>query len=267
VPKVGAGDIELHYERAGSGEPLLLIQGMTGTHMSWGRPFLSRLEQHFDCISYDHRGIGYSSRTHEPFTIAELAGDAAGLLEALGIERAHVLGISMGGMVAQNLALAYPELLRSLTLGCTYCGGPGSQLMAPDDFQRLVEALASGNQERVFRATWELNLSPGFRADESRYAAFEEMAESVPVPQETVQLQMQALVAHDTNARLPGLELPALVVHGTVDRVLPFVNGAQIAALMPNAQLERLEDVGHMFWWEQPERSAELIREHALASA
>jgi 3-oxoadipate enol-lactonase len=267
VPKAGVDGIELHYERAGDGEPLLLIQGMTGSHMSWGRPFLSLLERHFDCIYYDHRGIGFSSRVHEPFTIAELASDGVGLLDALEIESAHVVGISMGGMVAQDLALGYPERLRSLTLGCTYCGGPGSQLMDPADFQALVEALTSGNQERVFRATWDLNLSPGFRADDDRYAEFREMAASVPVPQETVQLQLQAIAAHDTSARLPELELSALILHGSADRVLPFVNGTQIAALMPNAQLARFEDVGHMFWWEQPERSAELIREHALASA
>lgn len=267
MPKAGVDGIELHYERGGNGEPLLLIQGMSGSHMSWGRPFLSLLEQHFDCIAFDNRGIGHSSRVHEPFTIAELADDAIGLLDALEIERAHLLGISMGGMVAQDLALAHPQRLRSLTLGCTYCGGPGSQLMDPADFQGLVEAMASGNQERVFRAGWELNLSPGFRADQNRFADFLEMAEAVPVPPETVQLQLQAIVAHDTSARLPGLDLPTLVVHGSADRVLPFVNGAQIAALMPNAQLERFEDVGHMFWWEQPGRAAELIREHSLASA
>jgi pimeloyl-ACP methyl ester carboxylesterase len=267
VPKAGVEGVELHYERAGDGEPLLLIQGMTGTHMSWGAPFLAPLERHFDCVSFDHRGVGHSSRVHEPFTISELASDAAGLLDALEIERAHVLGISMGGMVAQEMALAHPERLRSLTLGCTYCGGPGSQLMDPADFQGLVEAMASGSRERVVRASWELNLSPGFRADESRFADFVAMAESVPVPRETVQLQLHAIVAHDTSARLPELELPTLVVHGSVDRVLPFVNGAQIAALLADAQLERLEDVGHMFWWEQPERAAELTRAHALASA
>jgi 3-oxoadipate enol-lactonase len=267
MPIAGIEGLELHYERGGSGEPLLLIQGMSGSHRSWGQPFLSLLEEHFDCIVYDHRGIGSSTRVEEAFTIAELAEDAAGLLDSLGIGRAHVLGISMGGMVAQNLALAHPGRMLSLTLGCTYCGGPGSQLMDPADFQGLVEAMASGEEPRVFRASWELNLSPGFRAEESGYADFVAMAEAVPVPRETIQLQLQAIVAHDTSARLPELELPTLVVHGTVDRVLPFVNGAQIAALMPDARLERFEDVGHMFWWEQPDRAAGLVHEHALASA
>jgi pimeloyl-ACP methyl ester carboxylesterase len=266
MPTLGVAGAELHYERAGSGEPLLLIQGMSGTHAAWGRPFLSLLEEDFECIVFDNRGIGLSGRITEPFTIDELAADTAELLEALEIESAHVLGISMGGMVAQELALAHPERLRSLTLGCTYCGGPGSQLMDPVDFQALAEAMGSGDRGRVFRAMYELNLSPGFRAEESRYAAFTEMAAAMPVARRTVELQIQAILAHDTSGRLPGLATPTLVIHGRVDRVLGVANGPQIASLIPDARLELLEDVGHMFWWEQPERSAGLIREHALTS-
>jgi pimeloyl-ACP methyl ester carboxylesterase len=267
MPNAGVEGIELFHERAGSGEPLLLIQGMSGTHVAWGEPLRSRLEAEFDCIAFDNRGVGLSGAVNEPFTIAEMAVDAAGLLDALEIESAHVLGISMGGMIAQELALAEPERVRSLTLGCSYCGGPGSQLMDPTDFQGLAEAMASGNQDRVFRAMYELNLSPGFRAEESRYAEFVAMAEAVPVPRRTVELQLQAILGHDTSARLPDLTIPTLVIHGTLDRVLGYPNGPLIASLIPGARLETLEDVGHMFWWEQPERAAELIREHALASA
>jgi 3-oxoadipate enol-lactonase len=267
VPNVAVAGTELHYERAGNGEPLLAIQGMSGTHLSWGSPFRSLLERHFDCVVFDNRGIGLSGRVSKPFTIAEMAADTAGLLEALEIESAHVLGISMGGMIAQELALARPELLRSLTLGCSYCGGPGSQLMDPADFAGLAEAMASGSQDRVFRAMYELNLSPGFRADEGRLAEFAEMAAALPVARRTVELQLQAIAAHDTSARLPALSPPTLVIHGTVDRVLGVANGPLIASLVPGARLELFDEVGHMFWWEQPERSAELIREHALASA
>ena len=110
MPTATVNAAELYYERRGVGEPLLLIQGMSGTHLSWGEPFLAALERAgFDTLAYDHRGIGRSARWREPFTIAELAADAAGLLEAVGWSSAHVLGISMGGMVAQELALAHPE--------------------------------------------------------------------------------------------------------------------------------------------------------------
>ncbi len=267
MPKVELARTKLHYERAGSGEPLLLIQGMSANHMAWGRPFSSLLERDFEVISFDNRGIGLSRPVTEAFSIAEMATDTADLLDALEVESAHVLGISMGGMIAQELALAHPEKLRSLTLGCTYCGGEGSQLMDPADFQGLVEAMGSGDAQRVFRAMYELNLSPGFRAEASHYADFTAMAEALPAPRETIGLQVQAISAHDTRDRLPGIAVPTMVIHGTVDRVLGYPNGPLIAGLIPGARLETYEDVGHMFWWEQPERSAELVREHALAAA
>jgi 3-oxoadipate enol-lactonase len=170
-------------------------------------------------------------------------------------------------MIAQELALAHPEKLRSLTLGCTYCGGERSRLMDPADFQGLVEAMGSGDAQRVFQAMYELNLSPDFRAEESHYAEFTAMAEALPAPRETIGLQVQAITAHDTSAHLPEITAPTLVIHGTVDRVLGYPNGPLIAGLIPGARLETFEDVGHMFWWEQPERTAELVRRHALAPA
>lgn len=265
MPSVDASGTELHYLRAGEGEPLLLIQGMSATHLTWGRPFMSEMERSFDCIVFDNRGMGLSGEAEIPFTIADMAEDTAGLLDALGLETAHVVGISMGGMIAQELALAHPERIRTLTLGATYCGGPEGTLMAPDDLKMLGAAMASGDRDRVFRAMWEINLSPGFREDDSRFAAFAEMGAALPAPQPVILQQMRACGAHDTSERLASIHLPTLVVHGDVDRLLGPGNGRQIASLVPDARLEMLEGIGHMFWWEQPQRSAELIREHALA--
>ena len=262
MPSIDAGGSELHYLRAGSGEPMLLIQGMSATHMAWGRPFLAPLEASFDCIVFDNRGMGLSGQAQLPFEITDLAGDVAALLDALEIERAHVVGISMGGMIAQELALAHPERVRSLSLGATYCGGPEGTLMDPADLQMLAAAMASGEREQVFRAMWEINLSPAFREDESRFAEFCAMASVLPAPREVIVQQMQACAAHDTSTRLAGLEVPAQVIHGTADRLLAVDNGIQIAALL-SVEPRLLEDVGHMFWWEQPERSAALVQAHA----
>lgn len=266
MPTVRTPTAELHYERAGSGEPLLLIQGMSGTHVAWGEPFLAPLREAFDVIAFDNRGIGLSAPIDGPFTISEMAEDAAGLLDELGIESAHVVGISMGGMIAQDLVLAHPERLRSLTLGCTYCGGPGSMLMPQENLEKLAAGMSSGDRDKAIRASWEVNLSPAFRADEDRYAAFHEMATSVPAAKQTIELQVQAIFGHDNSARLGEISTSTQIVHGTEDGVLPYANAELIASLMPAAGLEPLQGVGHMFWWEQPERSAELVREHALAA-
>ena len=266
MPTVDAGGTELYYERSGSGEPMLLIQGMAATHLAWGRPFLDALERDFECIVYDHRGMGRSARAEMPFTIVDLAGDALALLDALGLESVHVVGISMGGMIAQELALAHPERVRTLTIGASYCGGPDGTLMDPADLALLGEAWKSGDPVQVYRAMWEINLSPAFRAEDSNFGPFREMAEALPAPAPVIYEQMRACGKHDTSERLGALAMPTMVIHGTADRLLRSPNGEQIAALI-GVEPELLEGVGHLFWWEQPERSADLIRQHAAIPA
>jgi 3-oxoadipate enol-lactonase len=261
------GGRRLFHQRSGAGEPLLLIQGMSATHLSWGEPFAGDLARDFDVVAYDHRGIGRSDPVTDPFSIADLAQDAAGLLDELGWETAHVLGISMGGMVAQELALNHPERIRTLALGCTYCGGPGSALAPQATLERLTAGMLSGDRELAIRTAFEINVSAAFAARDGAYDAFRAMAKSLPAPVPVIMLQMQAIGGHDTSARLPSLTLPTLVIGGDEDQMLPVRNGRLIASLIPDAQLEILPGVGHMFWWEQPARGAELVRAHALAGA
>ena len=257
--------MSIHHVRRGVGEPLLMIQGMSGHSLHWGEPFLGELERDLDLIAIDHRNTGSSSRVDGPFTLGDLAEDAVGKLDELNIETAHVLGISMGGMVAQELVLRHPGRVRSLALGCTYAGGEGQRLAGTDVQQILAEGMMSGDRVKAFRAMWECNVSEPFAADEANFAAFREVAEVRPVAVDVIMAQAQAIGGHDTSARLAEIAAPTLVIHGTEDRMLPASNGEAIAQLIPGARFEPLEGVGHMFWVEQPERSAELIREHCLA--
>lgn len=256
----------LFYLRSGSGEPLLLIMGMSGTHLHWGPDFVAALEADFDVVRYDHRGVGNSEPLSGPITIADLAQDAIDLLDELGWESAHVCGISMGGMIAQEVALAAPQRVRSLVLGCTYAGGDDSTRVAAAEFAPLAEAMQSGDLEAAIRAGWNLNVSAPFAADDAAYAAHRERALALPVPVMTIMAQGAAVVAHDTHARLAEISVPTLVVHGTADRMLPFANAGALVDGIPGARLETLDGIGHMFWIEQPERSAQLVRDHALAA-
>ncbi|MHB8242288.1 MAG: alpha/beta fold hydrolase [Solirubrobacteraceae bacterium] len=267
MPVTPVGDIELSYERSGSGPPLLAIMGMSGTALHWGEPFLDRLREHFYVIAYDHRGIGESTRLSGEVTIAQMAEDAHGLLAALGIDSAHVLGISMGGMIAQELALAHPESVRTLTLGCTYCGGEGSSQAAPEVIQRLFESMSSGDRALAIRTGWEVNVSAAKAADEDAWASFLAIAQRRAVSPIVIMAQAQAILAHNTQSRLHELKMPTLVIHGTEDQMLPVQNGRLIASLIPGARLEILDGVGHLFFWEQPEHSAELIRALAAVPA
>jgi 3-oxoadipate enol-lactonase len=264
MPLARVGDIELDYERSGSGPPLLAIMGMSGTALHWGEPFLEPLREHFEVIVYDHRGVGASSRLDDgTLTTLQMADDAAGLLQALELDSAHVLGISMGGMIAQELALGHPQLIRTLTLGCTYCGGEGSSLAAPAVLQRLSEAMMSGDRALALRASWEINVSAEMAGDEDAYAHFLAIAAQRAVALPVIMAQMQACAAHDTNARLGELEMPTLVIHGSADQLLPVQNGRLIASRIPGSQLEIFDGIGHMFFWERPQRSVELIQAHA----
>src|SRR5256885_15110112 len=182
MPAISAGEIELDHERSGEGPPLLMIMGMSGTALHWGEPFLQALRPHFEVIVYDHRGVGASSRLEGPLTITQLARDAAGLLDALAIEAAHVLGISMGGMVAQELALARAELVRTLTLGCTFCGGADSVATSPAVLGRLAAAMQSGDRARAVRTAWEVNVSQTMAAEGDAYERFTGIVAGPPRP-------------------------------------------------------------------------------------
>ena len=125
----------------------------------------------------------------------------------------------------------------------------------------------SGDRERALRAAFAANVSPAVAADGEAYARFRAIAERRAVAVPVIMAQLQACAAHDTYARLPRLQMPTLVVHGTVDQMLPFCNGELIASRIAGAQLELLDGIGHLFFWERPERSAELLRAHALQPA
>jgi len=257
--------MSLHHVRRGSGEPLLLIQGMSGHTLHWGESFLSLLERDFDVISIDHRNTGYSPMVEGPFSLGDLAEDAVGKLDELGIESAHVLGISMGGMVAQELVLRHPDRVKRLVLGCTYAGGEGQSLSPPETMQIISDGMGSGDRDKAFAAMWSVNVSADYAADPAHYETFRAIADQKPVAVEVIMRQMQAIAGHDTGARLKDITAPTLVIHGTDDQMLPASNGEAIAAAIPNARYAPLEGVGHMFWVEVPERSAELISDHCLA--
>lgn len=259
MPHVDIGGRELHYVRRGTGEPLLLIHGLAGTHGVWGEPFLAGLDSTFASIAYDQRGAGHSGPADEPFTITDLADDAAALIAALGLERAHIFGTSMGGMVAQELAVRHPQIVTSLVLGCTYAGGPGSAITERAVITRYLDAMRSGDVELAVRTGFELNMAPAARERDRAYRGYRTLAFAAPVPRDVIFAQARATATHDTSARLGQVQAPTLIVHGDQDLMLDVVNAHHIAGLMPHARLEIMEGVGHVFWMEEPERSAALV--------
>jgi pimeloyl-ACP methyl ester carboxylesterase len=174
-----------------------------------------------------------------------------------------VLGISMGGMVAQELALSAPGRIATLTLAGTSCGGTQSKPTSGEVVQALTAAVLSGDRERVLKTGYGLLFSTAFTADGANYEPFARAARHQPANLHVLMDQQAAIVGHDTYARLRGLRVPTLVVHGTEDQMLSAINGDLIASLIPDARLELLHGTGHLVFWEQPEPVARLVREHA----
>jgi 3-oxoadipate enol-lactonase len=267
VPNIDIAGTDLYYERRGEGEPLLLIQGLGGNSLHWGEGFLGGLEDGFELILFDNRGAGRSGPLDGEHTIADLASDALGLLDVLEIDSAHVVGISMGGMVAQEIVLSAPERVRTLTLGCTFPGGPEATMTDMAVVGMLAEAVLSGDEERTLRVGYDVMIAAEYGGQEGAYELYAELARQYPAPVPVLMAQLSAIMGHDTSERLGEITAPTLVIHGTEDRLLDVANGELIAKLIPGARLELLKGSGHMFFWEQPERSAQLVREHAAAAA
>ncbi|MFF1820143.1 alpha/beta fold hydrolase [Kribbella sp. NPDC058245] len=254
----GTGGRRLDYVRRGRGAPLLLIQGMAAHHEMWGDELLSALEDRFDIVAYDHRGIGRGDRAEEPFTVAELADDAAAVIASLGWSDAHVFGISLGGMVTQELALRHPAVVRSIALGSTWAGGLGGVIS--ETSRRMVEAIATRDVEHGLRTGFEANLSARYAAEvPGASEIYRRRALSVKVPVPVVLMQWAAAQAHDTTARLGAVAVPALILHGTADAGIPAENALRLSELLPAARLELFQGAGHLFWWEDPERTAALL--------
>ncbi len=249
----------LHVERSGRGEPLLWITGFTISSAVF-RPVLPRYDERFDDVIYDHRGTGRSAARWGPTSIPELAADAAGVLDRLGIASAHVLGLSMGGMVAQELALRFPERVRGLVLGGTTPGGPLAARPSVRELAALGGAMATAG--RGPGRPW---LAGALFSDAFRREQPERVRELLrgfaahPPSWRGASAQWWATVYHDTVSRLGRIQAPTLVMHGGADAMAPLANARLLAERIPDAELAIVPGAGHAYLLERPEESFRLL--------
>lgn len=253
------GRPRLWYARSGSGEPLLLITGFTISSAIFD-PIVGLYEDEFDCIRYDHRGSGRSAAPPWPTSMPELAGDAVRLLDALGIDSAHVYGLSMGGMVAQEMAIRFPDRVRGLVLGCSTAGGPRAFRPTVREWQALLGAMAGGLREEGRPWLAGALFSPEFRRDHpDRVRELLRFFAAHRAPPHGATSHLLASVYHDTVSRLHLIEAPTLVLHGERDAMAPIANARLIAGRIPNAELRIVPGAGHAYGLEAPEESHELF--------
>src|SRR5215467_4620567 len=240
---------KIYWDEQGHGEPMLLIMGLGYPSVAWyrTRPVLA---VKYRTIAFDNRGVGKTERPAGPYPIPLMASDAAAVLDAAGVESAHVYGVSMGGMIAQEFALQYPERVRSLILGCTAAGGP-SAVRAEADATKMLMARGSMTADEASRAAVPFIYDPSTPL--SRIEEDIEMRRPWFPHPDAYNAQLQGILAWEAYSRLSNISAPTLVIHGESDRLVPAGNGKLIAEKIPGAKLVLLPQTSHIFSTDQPE--------------
>jgi pimeloyl-ACP methyl ester carboxylesterase len=252
------GDVRIAYEARGHGEPLLLVHGLGYDRRGWG-PLPDLLAEEFRVLLVDNRGVGESDFPPGPYTVAEMASDAVAVLDAEGLERVHVLGVSLGGYIAQEIALSHRGRLDRLVLCSTSCAGPNQHPMPAAGVEAFGRFPAM-EREAGLRLMVENSL--GARAVCERPELVDEVyayrLECAP-PLEAWRAQLDAALAFDSFERLPEIAAPTLVLHGTADTVIDARNGELLAERIPDARLHLVPDRGHLLVREEAELVARVV--------
>jgi pimeloyl-ACP methyl ester carboxylesterase len=252
MPIARNGVVELYYESTGSGPAILLISGQAMTLDAWWRT-VPELSGSFRVLTFDNRDVGRSSHWPWPYVVAQMADDAVAVLNAAGVERAHVYGLSLGGMVAQELALRYPGRVRALVLGATTAGGPEAMLARSEPLTFFVRVGAMAPEEAEWAAV-PYNYGLRTRREHGERIA-EDIAKRVENQTDTLAYlhQVAAAASHNTVGRLESIHVPTLVMHGEEDMVMPPYNGEILARAIPDAELKLWPGAGHLYITDEPE--------------
>lgn len=249
--------VHIAWERRGSGVPVVLIHGLGYARWGW-EPVADALAERYEAVLLDNRGIGASDAPLGPYTVADMAADVVGVLEAAGIERAHIVGTSLGGMIAQEVALTAPERVDRLVLVCTTPGGPNAAPMPAQTVALIAEA-PTLEPLVALRRFVENALAPN---------PPDEMVERILAhrlhtaqPLSAWAAQAGAGAAFDAWDRLPSIAAPTLVLHGTADVVVDSANSQLLAERISGARLEWFEGRGHLLFWEDPKGFVAIVGE------
>jgi pimeloyl-ACP methyl ester carboxylesterase len=251
--------VSLYYDVVGNGPALCLINGYRLSSAAWPAAFIARLSARCSVISFDNRGTGRSEKPATGYEFGDMAADVIKLLDSLGLRRVHLFGFSMGGAIAQEIAIRYGDRIDRLVLFSTFCGGIWAEPASYAVFKRL---LAAENQspEEAARQAWPVTYSPEYLAANAD-AVEQQMRRELehPTPMFVAQRQMEALRKFDRYRDLPRIRAHTLVATGTQDVLVKPRNSEILASRIPNARLEPLADLGHRAIWEAPEEMADLI--------
>jgi pimeloyl-ACP methyl ester carboxylesterase len=262
MPRVRVSEVDLAYRVRGAGDPVFLIGGFSMVKESWGLQ-VQGLATHFRVVTPDNRGVGETRIPPRPFSVSDMAADTVGLMDALGIAAAHVFGVSMGGLIAQELALDYPHRVRKVVLGCTTHGGRRAVRPTLEVLEALGRATDPGVPvEEAVRNWVPIMFSERFMREEpARLDAFIRFSvENWPTP-EGAAGQIGALSVFNSRRRLGEIRCPVLAVTGSEDRMMPPENARLLAEAIPGAEHCVVEGAGHGFFYEKPQEVNRILIE------
>jgi pimeloyl-ACP methyl ester carboxylesterase len=241
----------LFWESTGSGDPVLLIHGLGLSGGAWWRT-VEALAPKMRVVTFDHRGVGQSESPSYAYTTEAMADDAISIIDALGLDRVHLYGFSLGGMVAQQVALRHPGRVQSLVLGGTHSGGRRASVPDPDVIAFFRRRVGMPSEQAAW-ASVPYNYGPRSRADQvDRIAEDVERRLRNPFNELAYRAQLLAGSMHNCYGRLARIRAPTLVVHGAQDRIIPVANAYTTAERVPGAQVKILEEAGHLYPTEEP---------------
>jgi pimeloyl-ACP methyl ester carboxylesterase len=258
-----SNDLGIAYSVEGSGEEtVLLVMGLGARSADWGREFPAALAEKYRVVRFDNRGTGSSDKPKEAWTLDDMARDAVAVLDAVGVESAHVLGISMGGMISQLIALDHPARVKRLVLLSTNFGGPTIVRPNAELIALLYSPPRGSAPEEIVRVAMQMITAPGFAdAHPQLIDELVEYARVEPTPKAVFATQLQAILSSDRSERVRDILAPTLVIHGDLDPLIPYENGVRLAERIPGARLVTLPGVGHVPSFEAPEQLATLVLE------
>jgi pimeloyl-ACP methyl ester carboxylesterase len=250
------GDIFVAYKDFGRGDPLVLINGFGATMDTWNPPILGALCDSSRVVLFDSRGMGYSGSSDKPYSIPLFARDTAGLMDLLGISRAHIIGFSLGGMIAQELALLHPEKVRSLVLVSTDCGGPHAERMSADVWKTLLDK--SGDLREQAERMFSVLFPPVWAREHDPWDYCPEIHETTPEAH-TFRQSETLFTWQGTYERLSEIRCPTMVITGTDDIIIPPENSFTLTRRIPAAWLVQVRNGGHGLAYQFPELFSRVV--------
>ncbi|MFX1390009.1 MAG: alpha/beta fold hydrolase [Promethearchaeota archaeon] len=260
MSKVKVNDVNLYYEIHGEGFPLLMIQGLSENVYWWDKPMIEKLSKHFKTVFFDNRGVGRSDELEGEITVERMAMDALGVMDGLNIDQAHIFGHSLGGMVAQDIALKFPERVKKLVLCSTSCGGPKAE-MPSIETQKILRKFSMRKHTRELTEEGMTHIFTKKFLDENPEFMKKKVDDILIIPTgpSTFRAQMGAWMRYNSCRKLKNINLPTLIMHGKRDILVPPGNCELLASKIPNTEVAYFDENAHIIHTEEPDKFVERL--------